>query len=53
MLTWNFKHINNAQIKRVATEIIQRNDYKSTTICTPEELSCHGAAALAAISHKG
>jgi len=38
LLTWNFKHINNAQIKRAATEIIQRYGYKPTTICTPEEL---------------
>ena len=38
LLTWNFKHINNAQIKRAATEIIQSYGYKPTTICTPEEL---------------
>jgi len=38
LLTWNFKHINNAQIKREATRIIEEYGYRPTTICTPEEL---------------
>jgi len=38
LLTWNFKHINNAQIKREATRIIERYGYQAPTICTPEEL---------------
>jgi hypothetical protein len=38
LLTWNFKHINNAQIKREATRIIEEYGYRAPTICTPEEL---------------
>lgn len=38
LLTWNFKHINNAQIKREAIRIIEGYGYESTTICTPDEL---------------
>ena len=38
LLTWNFKHINNAQMKRDASRIIEDYGYQSATICTPEEL---------------
>lgn len=38
LLTWNFKHINNAHIKRQAMRIIEEYGYQPTTICTPEEL---------------
>ncbi len=38
LLTWNFKHINNAQIKREAARIIEQYGYQATTICTPDEL---------------
>lgn len=38
VLTWNFKHINNARIKRAATFIIQSHGYEPPTICTPDEL---------------
>jgi predicted nucleic acid-binding protein len=38
LLTWNFKHINNARIKREAMRIIEEYGYQPTTICTPEEL---------------
>ena len=38
LLTWNFKHINNAQIKRRAIRIIEEYGYEPTTICTPDEL---------------
>jgi hypothetical protein len=38
LLTWNFKHINNAQIKRKVTRIIEEYGYQPTTICTPDEL---------------
>ena len=38
VLTWNYKHLNNAFIKRRAERIIQSNGYESPTICTPEEL---------------
>jgi len=38
LLTWNFKHINNAQMKRGASRIIEAYGYQPATICTPEEL---------------
>ena len=38
LLTWNFKHINNARVKRAATFIIQSHGYEPPTICTPDEL---------------
>jgi len=38
VLTWNYKHLNNAAIKRRAERIIQANGYESPTVCTPEEL---------------
>ena len=38
LLTWNFKHINNAQMKRDASRIIEEYGYQPATICTPEEL---------------
>ena len=38
LLTWNFKHINNAQMKRDAARIIEEYGYQPATICTPEEL---------------
>ncbi len=38
MLTWNCKHIANAQIQRKLTEISTNFGYKLPTICTPYEL---------------
>src|ERR1035437_4377149 len=38
LLTWNFKHINNAQMKRDASRIIEEYGYQPATICTPAEL---------------
>jgi len=38
LLTWNFKHINNARLKRAATRIIEDYGYQPTIICTPDEL---------------
>ena len=38
LLTWNFKHINNAHIQRSVRKIVEDNGYKPTTICTPESL---------------
>jgi len=38
VLTWNFKHLNNAAIKRRAERIIRDYGYESPTLCTPEEL---------------
>jgi len=39
LLTWNFKHINNARIKRTANSIIRSYGYEPPTICTPDELT--------------
>lgn len=38
LLTWNFKHINNAQIKNDISKIIMLAGHESPMICTPEEL---------------
>jgi hypothetical protein len=38
LLTWNFKHINNAQMKRDASRIIAEYGYQPAIICTPEDL---------------
>jgi predicted nucleic acid-binding protein len=38
LLTWNCKHIANAQIQRKLTEICLDFGYKLPTICTPYEL---------------
>ena|SRR5271157_1884593 len=38
VLTWNYRHLNNAFIKRRAERIIRSHGYESPTICTPEEL---------------
>ncbi len=38
LLTWNFKHIANAKIKRYIERILQKYGYESPTICTPDEL---------------
>jgi hypothetical protein len=33
-----FPHVNNAQIKREASRIIEEYGYQPATICTPDEL---------------
>jgi hypothetical protein len=38
LLTWNFKHIANAIIKRRVERILHEYGYESPTICTPDEL---------------
>jgi predicted nucleic acid-binding protein len=38
LLTWNFRHIANARIRREVESILARHGYSKTTICTPEEL---------------
>ena len=38
LLTWNFKHIANAMIKRRLERILEEHGYESPTICTPDEL---------------
>ena len=38
LLTWNFAHINNAQMKAKITSVIKAEGYQCPTICSPEEL---------------
>ena len=38
LVTWNIRHIANAQIRRLTERIIREHGYQTTTICTPEEL---------------
>ncbi len=38
LLTWNIRHIANAEIRRTTERIIHERGYQTTTICTPEEL---------------
>ena len=39
LLTWNFRHIANARIRRNAERIIENYGYQPPIICTPDELS--------------
>ena len=38
LLTWNFRHINNARIKSSVAEAISLLGFTCTVICTPDEL---------------
>jgi hypothetical protein len=38
LLTWNFRHINNAELKTRIRNIIEAEGYESPVICSPEEL---------------
>ncbi len=38
LLTWNCKHIANAQMQKAVAEICRAAGYEPPTICTPEEL---------------
>lgn len=38
LLTWNFRHIANAQVRRVLGGVCARAGYAFPTICTPDEL---------------
>jgi len=38
LLTWNFKHINNANTRDRIHEIITGMEYKCPVLCSPEEL---------------
>lgn len=38
LLTWNFTHINNAQMKAKIISIIEERGYQCPLICSPEEL---------------
>jgi hypothetical protein len=38
LLTWNFKHINNAETKAAITRIVEACGYACPQLCSPEEL---------------
>ena len=38
LLTWNFRHINNAEMKARIRAVIEAAGYESPVICSPEEL---------------
>jgi heterodisulfide reductase subunit B len=38
LLTWNYRHIANAEIQRVARTVVRKQGYELPIICTPEEL---------------
>jgi hypothetical protein len=39
LLTWNFRHIANAQIRRKVDNILRSYGYEPPIICTPDELA--------------
>ncbi|MCX7110754.1 MAG: hypothetical protein NTX45_11625 [Proteobacteria bacterium] len=38
LLTWNFKHINNANTRDKIAQVINRLNFRSPVLCSPEEL---------------
>lgn len=38
LLTWNFKHINNAETKSLITRVIEADGWVCPILCSPEEL---------------
>ena len=38
LLTWNCRHIANAEIQRMARLVVRKHGFELPTICTPEEL---------------
>ena len=38
LLTWNFRHINNAETKDAIVDIIRTSGYECPRLCSPEEL---------------
>jgi ATP phosphoribosyltransferase len=38
LLTWNFKHINNAETKAIITRLVESCGYSCPQLCSPEEL---------------
>lgn len=38
LLTWNFKHINNAETKQAIAKVIERHGFVCPVLCSPEEL---------------
>jgi len=39
LMSWNFKHLVNATMIRKLNRLLERTIYKTTQICTPEELT--------------
>jgi hypothetical protein len=37
LLTWNFKHINNAYTKAAITAVVESNGFICPMLCSPEE----------------
>jgi hypothetical protein len=38
LLTWNFKHINNAQTKTKIVSVVESHGFACPILCSPEEL---------------
>ena len=38
LVTWNFRHINNARMKKEIAKVAEENGYECPVICSPEEL---------------
>jgi predicted nucleic acid-binding protein len=38
LLTWNYKHIANAEMRNNIVDVIQSQEYECPVLCTPEEL---------------
>jgi hypothetical protein len=38
LLTWNFKHINNAETRNIIADVIANHGWPCPTLCSPEEL---------------
>nr|VFJ44038.1 MAG: hypothetical protein BECKDK2373C_GA0170839_100741 [Candidatus Kentron sp. DK]VFJ53518.1 MAG: hypothetical protein BECKDK2373B_GA0170837_104239 [Candidatus Kentron sp. DK] len=44
LLTWNFKHINNAETKGAIADVIERHGFICPVLCSPEELGARDDA---------
>lgn len=38
LLTWNFRHINNAEMKSAIAQVVESRGFECPQICSPEEL---------------
>lgn len=38
LLTWNFKHINNAETRQAIATVIEQQGFVCPVLCSPEEL---------------
>ncbi|WP_157817515.1 hypothetical protein [Candidatus Thiodictyon syntrophicum] len=38
LLTWNFKHINNAETKALIARVVEADGWVCPVLCSPEEL---------------